>query len=228
MAKIKLGALVGQVSGSVGAGTFSHNRFGPYIRLRTIPVQPDSGLQLAQRDFFANMSSAWSGIGATNQLSWRGWAQNNPIVDSLGDKRVLSGHMAYVSLNARLKQIALPTFNTPPTKAAPTGLNTFSITASVASQLVTLAFTPSPLWSGGVFWIRGCKVPYASINYVKNRLRFVEAAAPGGATPYDCAAVATRLGALTLNEIIVLWVARLDSTTGLISPPLEARCGVGA
>jgi hypothetical protein len=171
-------------------------------------------------------SAAWAGIGATNQLGWRSWAQNNPIVDTLGDKRILTGHMAFVACNSRLKQIALPTFNTPPAAAHPTPLITLGITASVSTQNVILTFTPTPLWGGGVMWIRGCVTPKATINYVKNLLRFVEAFADN--SPYTCTTVATKLGALTLGQRVILWVSRLDSLTGLMSQPIEARCTVTA
>jgi len=227
MAKVKYGAIVGQVSGSIGASTHGHNRFGNYIRQRSIPVQPNTGLQLAQRAVLGTESAAWANLLAAQRKSWAVWSQNNPIVDVLGDKRILTGHMAFVMCNSRLKQIALPTFDTPPAKATPTALTTLSLTATVSLQDCNLTFTPSPLWSGGILWIRGCKTPTASINYVKNLFRFVEAAAPTN-SPYNCTLVADVLGTLALGERIILWVSRMDSTTGLISPPREARCTVTA
>jgi hypothetical protein len=228
MAKVKYGAIVGQVSGSIGASTHGHNRFGNYIRQRSIPVQPNSGQQLMRRAVLGTQSAAWAGIGATNMLGWKTWAQNNPIVDTLGDKRILTGHMSFVMANCRLEGLGWPTFATPPVKAHPNAPTSISITATVASQNVSIAFAPSPLGAGLMLWIRACKTPLATKNYVKNLLRWVDADTVLGGTPYTCTAVATKLGALTLNERIILWVSVLDTATGLISPPLEARCTVTA
>ena len=228
MAKIKLGALAGQVSGSIGAETYAHNRFGSYIRLRSIPVQPDSARQLMRRAVLSALSSDWSTLTAGNRLSWKMWAQNNPIVDSLGDKRILSGHMAYVALNARLQGLALPTFDTPPVQAASPALTGLSIAASVATQEVTVTFTPANLPADDMLYIKACKTPTPTINYIKNLLRFLGADAVLGGSPYTCTAVATVCGALTLDETIILMVAVLDNKTGLLSPFRQARCQVAA
>lgn len=228
MAKIRLGQMVGQVSGSIGATTYSHGRFGPYVRLRSIPVQPNSAPQLLRRATLSGLSSAWGALGATTKLSWKVWAQNNPITDRLGDKRILSGAMAYVQCNARLQPLGWPTFSTPPTVPAPSALTNLSITASVATQNVSVAFGPSPIGAGKMVWICGCKTPYASINYVKNLLRWLDADTVLGGTPYTLTAFATKLGILTLAECAIVWCSVFDTATGLLSTPLEARCNVAA
>jgi len=226
MAKIKLGALAGQVSGSIGSETYSHNRFGAYVRLRSIPVQPNSAAQLMRRAELATRSAAWSALGDSTRLSWKVWAQNNPIVDRLGDKRILDGHMAFVMCNARLAPLGWPTFTTPPIKAAPTALTSLSITASAATQNVTIAFAPSPIGAGLMLWIQACKQPTASVNYVKNLLRWIDADTVLGGTPYTCTAFATKCGVMTSGETAIMWINVLDTATGLLSPPREARCTI--
>jgi hypothetical protein len=228
MAKVKYGAIVGQVSGSIGASTHGHNRFGNYIRQRSIPVQPNTGLQLWQRSVLGSESAAWGLLLAAQQLSWKVWAENNPIVDSLGDKRILTGHMAFVACNSRLKQIALPTSASPPITPHPLGLNSLSITASAATQVVTHTFSVSPLVANTALWIRACKTPKATINYVKNLLSFVQCSSAGGGSPWDSGAYAAKVGTLVQNERLITWISILDLTNGLISPPIEARCTIGA
>ncbi len=120
MAKIKLGAIAGQVSGSIGTQVWSHNRFGAYIRNRSIPVQPNTAPQLAQRAMLSLHSAIWQDRSAAERKSWAVWAQNNPIVDRPGDKRILSGHMAYVRLNCNIDLIDENAISTPPIYAAPT------------------------------------------------------------------------------------------------------------
>jgi len=228
MAKIRLGTIVGQISGSAGATTFSHGRFGAYIRLRSIPVQPNSGPQLLRRATLTGLSSAWGTLDVTKRLAWKVWAQNNPITDRLGDKRILSGAMAYVQCNARLQPLGWPTFDVPPVVPAPSALTSLSITASVATQNVTVAFAPSPIGAAHMLWICGCKTPTPTINYIKNLLRWLDADTVLVGTPYTLTAFATKLGALTLGERAIVWCSVFDTATGLLSTPMEARCNVAA
>jgi hypothetical protein len=228
MAKIKLGTIVGQISGSAGATTFAHGRFGAYIRLRSIPVQPDSTPQLQQRAALSHLASEWGTLNATKRLAWKVWGQNNPITDRLGDKRVLSGAMAYVQCNARLQRLALPTFDTPPVAPAPSALTSLSISASVATQNVTVSFAPSPIGANHMLSIFGCKTPTPTINYIKNLLRWLDAETVLGGTPYTLTNFAAKLGTLSLGECAIVWCYVLDGANGLQSTPIEARCTVAA
>jgi hypothetical protein len=228
MAKIKLGAMVGQVSGSVGCETYSHNRFGTYTRLRSIPVQPNTAAQLLRRAVLSARSSAWGALLAANRKSWAVWAQNNPMVDKLGDKRILSGHMAYVQCNTRLEALGWPTFDTPPIQPAPSALSSCSISASVATQNVTVNFGPSPIGAGNMLWIVGCKTPTPTINYIKNLLRWIDADTALAGTPYTCTAFPTVCGALVLGEQIHALISVFDNQSGLISTPRRVTCAVAA
>lgn len=228
MAKVKYGAIVGQVSGSIGASTHGHNRFGNYIRQRSIPVQPDSGTQLARRATMAAQSSAWGSLTAAQRKAWSVWAENNPIVDTLGDKRILSGHMAYVACNARLRQIAVATSDSPPIIPMPVALVSLTTAASQATQVVTITFSASPVPANHALWITACKTPTASINYVKNLLRFVQCTAAAGGSPLDSGAFGPILGTMTQGETLITHIAMFNLTNGLLSPPLEHRCTIGA
>jgi hypothetical protein len=228
MAKVKLGAIAGQVSGSIGTQTWSHNRFGAYVRNRSIPVQPQSAVQLTRRATLALHSSAWQDLSATQRLSWKVWAENNPMVDRLGDKRIMSGHMAYVSLNSRLSIAGNAAITSPPVIAGPDALKTLSITASVATQAVTAVYTATPIGANIKLWVTAAKTPTATINYVRNLIRFCECSAAAQASPYAIDYIAVTLGALTLAERVIARVSLIDTTTGLISPPMEARCTVAA
>lgn len=228
MAKVKLGALAAQVSGSIGGDTWSHNRFGNYVRLRSIPVQPESAAQLDRRAALATWSSYWSTLSASIRLSWKVWAQNNPIVDRLGDKRILSGHMAFVALNSRLDTVGGSLVTNPPVVAAPYALQTLTIAASVATQQVTLTYTATPIGAGHVLYTWAAKTPTPTINYVKNLLRFVDTSGDNQASPCACANIATKLGALTLGETIIVRVALMEYASGQISTFQEARCQVAA
>lgn len=228
MAKVKLGQMVAQASGSVGGTVFSHNRFGAYIRNRSIPVQPESGYQLARRNDLATASAEWSLKLAPIRKAWKVWAENNPITDSLGDQRILDGHQAYTMLATRLfgQGFALPT--TPPVSPTPNGLTSCTITASAASQTCSMVFLPNPLAATYHLWIVAAKTPTGAVNYIKNLLRFIGIAEAASASPCTGTAIADRLGTLTIGEQIVARLAVFSQTTGLLSVSLECRCTVGA
>jgi hypothetical protein len=228
MAKVKLGAIAGQVSGSIGTQTWSHNRYGAYVRNRSIPVQPGSAVQLQRRAAMALHSSAWQDLSATQRLSWKVWAENNPIVDRLGDKRILPGHAAYVQLNSRLSLIPAAAISDPPIVAAPDALTSVSIAASVATQNVVVTFAATPLGANDTICLWACVTPTATINYVKNLMRFIACGSGAQTSPFTTSAVATTCGNLTLGETVIVYASVIGITTGQISPPREARCTVVA
>jgi hypothetical protein len=226
--KVKLGPIIGQASGSIGAQTFAHNRFGMYTRNRTIPTQPNSAKQLIRRSAFATLSAAWAIRTTAERLAWKIWAQNNPVVDRLGDKRILTGHQAYVALNSRLIQIGEPSATTPPILPMPTGLTSVSVVVSIATNNAAVTFLPDPLGANNGIYVQACKCPTATINYTKNLMRFAACGGKAQASPYSVANLDGILGALTLNETCVFWIHVFDEVNGQLSPPREVRALVGA
>jgi len=226
--KVKLGPIVGQASGSVGALTMSRNRYGNYGRQRSIPVQPDTLKQQNARTRFGALSADWATLGAPNHLAWKIWAQNNPIVDVLGDKRVLTASAAYVAMNCRLNLIGEPTSDSPPTVPSPAALNSCSIVVSKASNNALVTFTPTPLGTNNGIFVRACKPVVGTINYVKNLMRFAACSGKAQTTDYSVGNLDGILGTLTIGEWCVFWVHVLDEVNGAISPPRQVRTQVVA
>jgi len=101
MAKIKLGALAGEISGSIGCYTFSHNRGGPYVRLRNVQDKFTTPMANAVKGAMEQLSKIWRELPEADRAAWTTWASNNPVVDSLGEKRVLTGSQAFFMLTWR-------------------------------------------------------------------------------------------------------------------------------
>lgn len=144
-------AMTTQASGSVDGMTASHNRFGRYMRARTIPVNPQSTQQVAVRGLFTMYSQMWANLLTQAQRdSWNLYAANVSVIDKLGDTVFLTGFNWYLASNiprAQADGTQLPsvasgpaTFNrgtfTPPTVA--------SVTAS--TDLLSLNFTAADAW----------------------------------------------------------------------------------
>lgn len=107
MALIKLGALVSNISGSIGGTTFARNRGGAYIRNRTVPLNPQTTRQSAVRQVFGQLSNLWStSLAAAQRTAWELYASNVPLPNALGEDRNVSGINMYSRGNALLLDTA--------------------------------------------------------------------------------------------------------------------------
>lgn len=87
------------ISGSMNGTTFSRNSSGAYMRNRTVPVNPNTELQVQTRAGFTNASISWRDLGDAEQAAWKTYAQNSPVTNRIGDVIHLSGFGQYMALN---------------------------------------------------------------------------------------------------------------------------------
>ena len=104
--KFTTGAMVGDLSGSIGSTTASHNRFGPYFRNRVIPVNPNTPRQQEVRSLFATMVNVWNNtLTEVLRDAWILWANNTTIQGKTGDPINITGQNAFVRFNVIREQI---------------------------------------------------------------------------------------------------------------------------
>lgn len=123
--KFKAGAMVGDLSGSIGSTTASRNKFGSYFRQKVVPVNPNTTRQQTMRGIFATLVNNWtSTLTQPERDDWTNWANNTTINGSDGQPINITGQNAYIRFNTvRLQigetrvDIAPTTFSngTPPT-----------------------------------------------------------------------------------------------------------------
>lgn len=87
----------GQLSGSVGGVTASRNRFGMYLRNRTVPVNPQSVRQNAARAIFGTAATDWSNLTGPQRENWAAYAATTPVLNRLGETVYLNGFQMYVA-----------------------------------------------------------------------------------------------------------------------------------
>lgn len=97
-------ALVSEFSGAQGSTVASHNRFGPYFRNRTIPVNPNTAAQVLVRNILKAASQNWKALTAAQRAAWGAAAALLPRLDSLGRTYYQTGHQFYVSTQLAIKQ----------------------------------------------------------------------------------------------------------------------------
>lgn len=227
MAKFRPGPTIGEISGSIGCVTYSHNRYGAYIRERVIPVNPSSPNQQKVRGYLATASSNWRALTAAMRLTWRNWAATHTIIDKIGAAQNLSPNAAYVQLASRLLLFgsALPT--AAPIVDAPTGLSSLVLEADIGAGDFDVTYTATPLGAGNALYIRAAVLNSASIQFDKNRLKFVGFSAAAQASPFDVKTLIENVfGTLQVGQIVVVQVAVMSTTTGLLSLPLRAQATV--
>lgn len=99
MAKVKYGSTVAQLSGSIGGTVYARNRGGAYIRNKTAPIQPNSGLQSGSKTIFAAAVNTWTNtLSNSERTAWNAYASAVPYTDVFGDTRYYSGQQRYIQL----------------------------------------------------------------------------------------------------------------------------------
>jgi hypothetical protein len=123
-------AFIGQLSRSQGSTTASHNRFGSYFRNRTIPTNPNTAGQAAQRAVIASFSAGWRGLTESQRNGWKILGSSMSRLDSQGQPYTLTGLQAYESVNRNQTTAGNATVSDAPTFTPPTTLTSLTITAT--------------------------------------------------------------------------------------------------
>lgn len=171
MAKIKLGAIVVAMSGKLGGHVFATNKGGAYMRTKTTPTNPQTSFQTAVRSIFATLSTAWSGLTASQRLTWNKAVEAFKRTDVFGDLKVPSGKSLHQRLNQNLVMKGIAALTSAPLPAE-------ILTATLASivfdddAILNLTFDSTPA-SGSTLLYATAPVSNGT-SFVKNRLRYIE------------------------------------------------------
>jgi len=220
MAKFTPGIAVGAISGSIGGATFSHNRYGMYVRRRAIPTVATTEPAMNAKAILATASSAYQSLTAPEKLTWKTWASTNPVIDKLGQQQILTGHIAYIMLNSRLAKAGTAAITVPPLTVNPDGLLTASITVDVLAAATKIEFTPTPLGAADKLWLQAAVLDSPGINYVQNLLRNITISEAALATDYDFKAdLEAVFGTVIEGQKVVVMASVFNGATGQLSTP---------
>lgn len=96
MARIKLGPMITDISGSIGGATFQRNRFGMTMRTKPLPLYSQTSAQYTVRRLITILQNTWQNLSDAQRLQW------NRFLDFSGqtirkDKSIkLSGQTLYL------------------------------------------------------------------------------------------------------------------------------------
>ena len=210
--------LLGNLRGSVGANTFSHNRGGDYVRRRVSPTNPNSTRQQTMRTILADLASAWSNqLSAAQQSAWNVWAGQQNREGPLGNSINLTGINGFVWCNSHILDAGDAQINDPPAVVAPDPLNTMTVDVS-AANVADVTFTGTPVIAGNrlVMFMSLPQAGAASPNF--KQCRIVGYSADNQASPW----AATIPFVVGVSLRVIFFTATYMSTTGLLSGFLRA------
>ena len=212
------GVAVSQASGRVGGTIFSRNRGGAYMRNGSKPTRVTTPAAQGIKAITAAQSQAWAGLTSAVREQWIEWAAQNPVINRLGQSRTLSGHQAFVQINARLVYAAFSALTSPPIGSAPAAIVPGAVTFDDSPAALTVAFAPSPAPTGVAVQCFAYLADSPGVSYVRNRLALVTTSAAAATTPLDILAdVTERFGTPQVGQTLHVGMRALDSTSGLVS-----------
>lgn len=139
----------GNASGSIGADTYSHNRFGQYVRNRTKPVNPNTPRQVLMRAALAELTVRWSQtLTAGQRTAWNLYASSVVMKNKIGEDTLLTGFNHYLRSNTSLIH-----FGGAPVDAGPTVFElpahdpAYAIAISEATQQITVTYDDTMDWN---------------------------------------------------------------------------------
>jgi hypothetical protein len=113
---MKIRSIVGQLSGSLGGQTASRNRGGQYLRMRSVPTNPNTMYQQTVRNVMATLVQLWNDTLTPAQRSaWNAYAAAVPVTDSLGESINLTGQNWYIGNNTARVNAGLARVDDAPT-----------------------------------------------------------------------------------------------------------------
>jgi hypothetical protein len=149
MALIKFGGGITEMRGSIAGNVFARNRYGAYVRSRTKPVNPNSTSQALVRSAMSAVTEYWSHtVSSAERIAWATYAAAVAMKNKLGETIYLSGFNHFVRGNASRARLGLNIIAPGPTTLAlPEKDTTIAITASVATQKISIAFDNTQAWA---------------------------------------------------------------------------------
>lgn len=138
-----------QRSGSIGGTVWSRNRYGAYIRSRSVPVNPNTDRQVAIRNAVRALTIGWQNtLTQVQRDAWETYAGNVVWVNKLGQTVRLTGLNHYIRSNTQSVALGFGQIDTAPIifNLATAELS-LGCTASEATQQVSITFDDTATWA---------------------------------------------------------------------------------
>lgn len=229
MAKILFGAGIGDARGSIGALTFSKNRFGAVARSKVSPVQPRSGPVLQARGRFGTNSKEWATLTAMQITGWNAYAATVSFTDRFGNSYHPTGLQLFQMCNANLKMVGATPIQDAPTDLSAVGLLTVTSSPVAGTPAFSVAWTATPAAADHYVVVAASNQFSPGRSYLGGKPKVMGVSAEAGASPLAIlTAYNARYGALKEGAKIKIVAWTINSINGAASTPVAADVTVGA
>lgn len=145
MARIKLGALITEMSGSIGGFSVQKNHYGTSLKVKNNPIRSISQSQSMRRGEISSLIPLWQNLTEAQRLQWNNYTSYNRQTAKNNSDSLLSGYNLFLKYNvlrlyAGLEVVLTPTYglsnfvNILPVSAN-AGLINFTIASGYASPI---------------------------------------------------------------------------------------------
>ena len=215
--------LLAQASGSVGGATYSRNKGGMYIRSRSLVITPKTSFQVTAQNAIKTLSARWSTLTASQRAAWKTYAVNTPILNKLGESRVIPELSWYIRCNSpRLQALGA----TGIIDIAPTTFGIGTLTAPTITVDHTtgihLTFTNTDTWAattGGYLFVYQARPQSATRQFLKGNFRYNSNVVGSTGTPPTSPQVIASIFTLTAGQQALVRV-RASLADGRLSAAL--------
>lgn len=210
--------ILGNLRGSVGANTFSHNRGGDYLRRRVAPTNKNSTRQQTMRSMLSSLASQWSSLLTPEQrIAWNTWAGQQTKEGPLGNSINLTGINGFIWTNTHVLDAGDTILSNPPTDVGPEALLTMSADISALTTAdITFTATPLEATERAVLFMSLPQAGEAEPNF--KQARIVGYSALAQVSPW----AATLPFPVLVGNKVIFFAAVYDNATGLFSQFLRA------
>jgi len=213
-------SILGTVSGKSGNLIFSRNKGGQYLKEYKKPTNPKTPLQTAVRQIRSQTSKAWAGLDEDIKNEWNSFAEDNPILNRLGDPIYLSGFgwyqkasFNYVNIGESLADIAVPNLETIPVMEID-GFSCDLLTGIILTLSAAVPTSMSVIIRSQVFKSAGITNP--------GRMKQTFIAEPESVAAIDITDALTALfGTLIVGDYVFVEAAFVQQSSGATGPFLS-------
>lgn len=218
--------ILAAASGSVGGVTYSRNRFGMYIRNRSMPVNPNTSRQQAVRSIMTEVVEYWNGsLSAAQRSAWDAYAANVPVINRLGDTVQLTGFNMFVRSMIAIQQAGQDIVDDGPIVfSLPETDDTLAVATDVPNQEIDVTFDNTKAWAnedGGVLIVKMGLPKLATRNFFNGPFRYAGVVEGDAVTPPTSPAEIAVPFPVAVGQ--KLWIeARIARADGRLSAPFRA------
>jgi len=221
MAKVKLGAIVTDISGKLGGHVFSKNRSGKYMRTKGVPTNPQTSAQMNIRGQFAAISSSWSELTELQRTSWRNAVDQFATTDVFGDIKNPTGKALYQRLNQNLSVSEQPLIDSAPFATDVPFLAITAAGGSLAANDLTVRYDGEGL--GNKVLVFATEPLSQGTKFVKNKLRLIEVFAGADSDTLDIELSYTnKFGELVVGSNVYFGIKTVNQV-GQASPMMTKK-----